>query len=551
MRLTVRRSPVALLVALLATTVFSAPANASFDAPGGATAVNDGDRGGARGGNDVPNGYPGAGRPQNIESGKAGLLAAQPAGYPINGIDVSSNNHNSGQSINWAGRRAAGDEFAYVKATEGTSYVNPFYSQDYNGAKSAGLYTGAYAFARPDLGNAVGQANYLVDHMGWATDGLTLPPFLDLEWPYLLSNGSHVAPYPCYGLSTGQMTSWISTFLGQVQSRIGRTPMIYTNVNWWNPCTGNSTAFSGYGLDISSCMSTPPSVPGWGTRWTFWQYDIPECGRGGTLDSNVFRGSLTELAGLAGGVPTANRAAPAVLAATSGAMTGFAIGTDGHLYTSWQAAAGGTWSGWVPVGSGGPRFTGTPFARIHDAATGAMTVFVTGTDGHVYTSWQTSAGSAWVPFVQISNGNGLVSSPSVLAASNGAMTVFGIASDGHLYTAWQSTPGGTWSNWIPVAAGGPSFTGTPFARIHDSATGAMTIFATGTDGHVYTSWQTSAGGSWVTYLPISSGPSIASGPTVLAAADGRMSAFATGTDGTVYTAWQTAPGSTFTAWTHL
>jgi len=537
MRLSGKRSPLVLLATLLVTAAFSAPASASFDAPGP--------------GIDVPNGYPGAGRPAGVEPGTAaGRLAAQPAAYPINGIDVSSNNHNSG-SINWAGRRAAGDEFAYVKATEGTSYVNPFYNQDYTGAKNAGLYTGAYAFARPDLGNPVGQANYFVDHIGWATDGLTLPPFLDLEWPYMLSNGSHVAPYPCYGLSTGQMTSWISTFLGQVQSRIGRIPMIYTNINWWNPCTGNSAAFSGYGLDISSCMSTPPSAPGWGTHWTFWQYDIPECGRGGTLDSNVFHGSLTELAALAGSVPTANRAAPAVLSARGGAMTGFAIGTDGHLYTSWQTAAGGTWSGWVPVGSGGPTFTGTPFARIHDTATGAMTVFVTGTDRHVYTSWQTGAGSSWVPFVQISNGNGLVSSPTVVAAGNGAMTVFGIAADGHLYTAWQNGPGGTWSNWIPVAAGGPSFTGTPFARVHDTATGAMTIFATATDGKVYTSWQPSAGGSWVSYIPISSGPAIASGPTVLAAADGRMSAFATGTDGTVYTAWQTAPGSTFTAWTHL
>jgi hypothetical protein len=96
------------------------------------------------------------------------------------------------------------------------------------------------------------------------------------------------------------MRSWISSFLNQLQSRIGRTPMIYTNVNWWNPCTGNSTAFSGYLLDVASCDASPPSVPGWGTRWTIWQYDIDACGRGAVHDSNVFNGSPADLAVLAG-----------------------------------------------------------------------------------------------------------------------------------------------------------------------------------------------------------------------------------------------------------
>ncbi|MBE8523840.1 VCBS repeat-containing protein [Amycolatopsis sp. H6(2020)] len=227
--------------------------------------------------------------------------AALPPGYSINGIDVSSHDHSGGKTVDWANRKAAGDEFAFVKATEGTSYTNPYFDQDYHGAKNAGLYTGAYAFGRPDLGNAVGQANYFVDHLQWAADGRTLPPFLDLEWPY-----SSLNLPDCYGLGQGDMRAWISSFLNQVKARIGRTPMIYTNVNWWNPCTGNSTAFSAYPLDIASCNSSPPSVPGWGTQWTFWQYDIDACGRGAAHDSNVFNGSLAQLAALAGGSGGAN-----------------------------------------------------------------------------------------------------------------------------------------------------------------------------------------------------------------------------------------------------
>jgi GH25 family lysozyme M1 (1,4-beta-N-acetylmuramidase) len=247
-------------------------------------------------GGDTPNGHaaaalpPGAAVPKQLAP-----MLAPPAGYPINGIDVSSNDHSGGRSVNWASQKAGGDEFAFVKATEGTGYTNPYFSQDYNGAKGAGLYTGAYAFGRPDLGNPVGQADHFVDNLAWATDGRTLPPFLDMEWPY----GSLGLP-DCYGLSQSAMVGWMSSFLQRVQSRIGATPMIYTNVNWWNPCTGSSSAFSGYGLDIASCNSSPPSVPGWGTHWTFWQYDIDACGRGAPHDSNVFNGSLAQLAALAG-----------------------------------------------------------------------------------------------------------------------------------------------------------------------------------------------------------------------------------------------------------
>src|SRR5262245_41619579 len=130
------------------------------------------------------NGYPGAGRPASAPSGSANaassLPAGPPAGYDVNGIDVSSNDYSNGNRPDWAARKAGGDEFAYVKATEATDYYNPYFSADYRTAKSAGLYVGAYAFGRPDLGNAAGQANYFAHRLEWTRDGKTLPPFLDI-----------------------------------------------------------------------------------------------------------------------------------------------------------------------------------------------------------------------------------------------------------------------------------------------------------------------------------------------------------------------------------
>ncbi|MBN1067187.1 glycoside hydrolase [Clostridium botulinum] len=60
----------------------------------------------------------------------------------MNGIDVS--NHNGNIDFN----KVKGDniEVVYIKATEGTTYKDPYLNQHYNGAKEVGLKTGFYHF---------------------------------------------------------------------------------------------------------------------------------------------------------------------------------------------------------------------------------------------------------------------------------------------------------------------------------------------------------------------------------------------------------------------
>ena len=64
----------------------------------------------------------------------------------------------------------AGKDFAIVKATEGTTYVNPYfagpYANDYADAAAAGLVHGSYHFARPALpvaASAKAQAKFFAD----------------------------------------------------------------------------------------------------------------------------------------------------------------------------------------------------------------------------------------------------------------------------------------------------------------------------------------------------------------------------------------------------
>ena len=294
----------------------------------------------------------------------AAQLAAdwRPAG--IQGIDVSSHQFN----VDWRNAWNQGARFAYVKATEATSYINPYYPQQYNGSVNVGMYRGAYHFAIPSVSSGAQQANYFVDNGGgWSPDGRTLPPLLDIEYN----------PYPslgntCYNMSASAMVSWIRDFSNTVKARTGRVPMIYSTTDWWNRCTGSSTAFSDHPLHIANYNQVGAGAlpAGWRT-WNVWQYSSsgPFVG-----DSNVFNGSASELyeftrradtfyvdtrgaigaawlrsGGVDGawGMPTSNEACYASYCAqTFDRSTAYWFASTGAVRTVYTAGAiGNAWSG--------------------------------------------------------------------------------------------------------------------------------------------------------------------------------------------------------------
>lgn len=94
-------------------------------------------------------------------------------------VDVSANNHGTGQSIDWAKVRAAGYLAVMVKATEGVDYVNPWLKEDAEGAANAGLLVGYYHFARPSQASAAAQASVALNAIRRLPRNLGLA--LDLE----------------------------------------------------------------------------------------------------------------------------------------------------------------------------------------------------------------------------------------------------------------------------------------------------------------------------------------------------------------------------------
>lgn len=218
------------------------------------------------------------------ETGQAPQAQTQLAAT-VAGIDVSGHQGN----VNWASWWNAGKRFAYVKATEGTYYRNPYFAQQYNGSYNVGMIRGAYHFANPNDSSGRAQAEFFVARGGgWSRDGKTLPGVLDIEYnPYGPS---------CWGMSASALVSWIRDFTTRYKALTGRDAVIYTAYNWWSPCTGNSTAFNTTNpLWVARYSSSPGTLPGGWPFWTFWQYTSSP------LDQNYFNGSYDRLKVLANG----------------------------------------------------------------------------------------------------------------------------------------------------------------------------------------------------------------------------------------------------------
>jgi GH25 family lysozyme M1 (1,4-beta-N-acetylmuramidase) len=314
------------------------------------------------------------------------------------GPDVSSWNHPGGASIDWHAVRAAGNSFAFVKATQGPSvsggsfYTNPYYASDSAGATAAGLYVGAYDFAVPalPLSTAALQARAFVSVVGSLHGATQLPPVLDLE-----QTG---------GLSVTDLRSWTQSWLTEAQHLTGRTPMIYTSPNFWKTYLGNATSMSGYRLWLASWTSakSPGTLPGGWSTWTMWQYTDAArvAGISGTVDLNRYCCTASNLAALADGRD--DRAAGNPFGTLDGAtrapgtisVNGWAIDPDTtdpltvHIYVD------GKWAAKTTTGVSRPDVAAAypgwgsdrGYAATVDVAAGTHTVCVYGINQDVGTS---------------------------------------------------------------------------------------------------------------------------------------------------------------------
>jgi hypothetical protein len=220
----------------------------------------------------------------------------------------------------------------------------------------------------------------------------------------------------------------------------------------------------------------------------------------------------------------------------------FVIAGDGKVYTSWWST-GSVWSdtdtNWRPIGGLFPP--GASIAAI-SRSSNHVDLFTTGNDGKVYTIW--SQGSEWSDFKddwRPIGGRFPVGAPVAVVARNAnQLDLFATGTDGKVYTSWWSAGSG-WSginnNWRPI--GGLFPAGAPVAAVSRDSN-QLDLFVTGDDGKVYTSWW-SPGSGWSgvnsNWRPI--GGMFPAGAPVAAISrnPSLIDLFITGDDGKVYTSW--------------
>jgi lysozyme len=203
------------------------------------------------------------------------MTAAQPS---IPGIDIS---HFQG-TIDWSQVAQAGKMFAFVKATQGLTYVDPQFHANWAGVKAAGLLRGAYHFYQPG-DDPRQQAEFFLQTVELGPGDL--PPALDVE----ISNGQ----------SAGEIVQGVQEWLSAVQQALGVTPLLYTDRTFWN--TLGAKGFGDYPLWVAEYGVTLPVLPAGWTSWAFWQFSeagtVP--GVTGSTDLDLFQGSLEDLRTLA------------------------------------------------------------------------------------------------------------------------------------------------------------------------------------------------------------------------------------------------------------
>ncbi|MBM9460033.1 hypothetical protein JK386_08965 [Nocardioides sp. zg-536] len=186
------------------------------------------------------------------------------------GIDAS---HHQGP-IDWRQVAGAGIEFAYLKASEGTRFVDPRFAENRRAATARGLVVGGYHYFQLCT-DGTAQARHFIDVLGKHDPVRQLAPALDLELA-----GSCATPPP-----RAELLAEVREFLAVVDAHTGTRTVVYLY-----PELEERFGFAGDLADhpqwVRRLGDREPRRP-----WQVWQYDdrgtVP--GIAGGVDLNLRR----------------------------------------------------------------------------------------------------------------------------------------------------------------------------------------------------------------------------------------------------------------------
>jgi GH25 family lysozyme M1 (1,4-beta-N-acetylmuramidase) len=195
----------------------------------------------------------------------------------IKGIDVSKHNGN----IDWNAVKGAGIDFAIIRcayrgSSTGALIVDPFFSQNIQGAKNAGLDVGVYFYSQAvNETEAVEEASVVLDLI--SPYSLQYPVYIDVE----KSNGRGDT------ISPDERTAVCRAFLSTIQNA-GYDGGVYSNKLWFENRIHTGELSQLYDIWLAQYVDIPTYTA---TRYDMWQYtskgSVP--GIAGNVDMNVLR----------------------------------------------------------------------------------------------------------------------------------------------------------------------------------------------------------------------------------------------------------------------
>ena len=200
--------------------------------------------------------------------------------YPVAGVDVSCYQGD----IDWKTLASQNIEFAFIKATEGSSFVDPNFSYNWTEAQKTGLRIGAYHFFSFESSGET-QADSFISTVK-AVDNM-LPPVIDVEY------------YNDFKTKKDIDVDAIKTELRKLTDKLtdnyGIKPVIYCDEKTYTDIVNGD--FSDCDLWYRSVYSSVPSD----VNWTFWQYSNRHLlngykGEERYIDMNVFSGNKDDFA---------------------------------------------------------------------------------------------------------------------------------------------------------------------------------------------------------------------------------------------------------------
>jgi len=196
------------------------------------------------------------------------------------GVDVSSFQG----APTWSSVYSAGIRFAYAKATEGTTYVNPDLASQVSATNSS-IVVGVYHFARFD--SATGEADWFNSKGGAEMTAGFLRPTLDVEVS------------PPSGWTKTDVSNYVNNFGSRIGTDTGGSDIVVyaspsyastwfnSTVTQWNDWIAN---YNGQNSQTGGPSGTSP----W-TSWNMWQYTSTGSvsGISGSVDRDVANGTMT------------------------------------------------------------------------------------------------------------------------------------------------------------------------------------------------------------------------------------------------------------------